>query len=381
MIRWLFKYSAVIFVFNTILLSIPETYIFGGKLFLFLVSVFSFFLILNAREAKKILFNKAFALFLIINSLNFLYFLFIHNDFSNFGAVKYLLARGVQFSIISYSIYYHYDFYKNMFLDYIVYLIFFIMIFGFVLQPDIFSSRYSGIIWNPNAFSSFILIAFGCLLLKNNIKSRFELIMIALFLLFALASGSRGALIAIPLAYFMKYGFSRKNILYGFLAFFIYLIMINLQYETSLNRFDARDLLNDRIIQYKYALASINNEFFYGYGLDKYSYIDKSLVPLNLQSEIIGAHNGYLAILTQYGALLGSIILFLILRNCWHLIYYFYSHDNDIYKRYLFILIYTLIAAFYESLIVGINEFHTILFWFSLAILSYSRNYYEDKSC
>jgi len=254
------------------------------------------------------------------------------------------------------------------------------MVFGFILYPDIFSSRYSGVIWNPNAFSSFVLIAFGTLLLKNKSKSRFDLFMIFVFLLFALASGSRGALIAIPLAYFMRYGFSRINIIYGFLAIFLYLIVANLQYETSLNRFDISDLLNDRIIQYKYALASINNEFFYGYGLDKYSYIDKSLVPLNLQSEIIGAHNGYLAILTQYGVLLGVIILFLILRQCFNLISYFYSKDSDIYKPYLFILIYTLIASFYESLIVGINEFHTILFWFSLAILSYSRKYYENKS-
>ena len=178
----------------------------------------------------------------------------------------------------------------------------------------------------------------------------------------------------------MKYGFSKINIIYSFVALLLYFIVVNLQYETSLNRFDISDLLSDRIIQYKYALASINNEFFYGYGLDKYSYIDKSLVPLNLQSEIIGAHNGYLAILTQYGVLLGGIILFLILRQCFDLILYFYSKENDIYKRYLFILIYTLIASFYESLIVGINEFHTILFWFSLAILSYSRKYYENKS-
>ena len=105
-----------------------------------------------------------------------------------------------------------------------MYLVFLIMIFGFILYPDIFSTRYSGIIWNPNAFSSFVLIAFGTLLLKNKSRSRFDLFMISVFLLFALASGSRGALIAIPLAYFMKYGFSKINIIYSFVALFLYQI-------------------------------------------------------------------------------------------------------------------------------------------------------------
>ena len=42
--------------------SIPWQYLFFRGV--------TIFLILNAREAKKILFNKAFSLFLIINSLN-----------------------------------------------------------------------------------------------------------------------------------------------------------------------------------------------------------------------------------------------------------------------------------------------------------------------
>ena len=42
-------------------------------------------------------------------------------------------------------------------------------------------------------------------------------------------------------------------------------------------------------------------------------------------------------------------------------------------KGIVLIVIYTLIASIYESLLTGINEFHTILFWFSLALLSYSK--------
>ena len=42
-------------------------------------------------------------------------------------------------------------------------------------------------------------------------------------------------------------------------------------------------------------------------------------------------------------------------------------------RIYSFIVLYTLFAAVFESLITGINEFQTILFWFSLTILSYTK--------
>ena len=40
-------------------------------------------------------------------------------------------------------------------------------------------------------------------------------------------------------------------------------------------------------------------------------------------------------------------------------------------------IIFGVIGAIYETLITGINDFHTFLFWFSLAFLSYSK--YRDK--
>ena len=45
-----------------------------------------------------------------------------------------------------------------------------------------------------------------------------------------------------------------------------------------------------------------------GAGLDKYAYINSDLVPHYLKHKIISAHNGYLAILTQYGLIIGSYI-------------------------------------------------------------------------
>ena len=116
-----------------------------------------------------------------------------------------------------------------------------------------------------------------------------------------------------------------------------------------------------------------------GYGLDKYAYINKSLVPVFLKSKIIGAHNGYLALLTQYGIIFGGIIIFLIFQKSYQL-YAYFKDIKETERIYLFIIIYTLIAAIYESLITGINEFQTILFWFALAFLSYSKFNQENAN-
>ena len=62
MIKWLFKYGAVIFLLNSILLSIESTYGIGNKIFLTLMVVFLFALLINPKQIKNILFHKAFLL-------------------------------------------------------------------------------------------------------------------------------------------------------------------------------------------------------------------------------------------------------------------------------------------------------------------------------
>ena len=99
-----------------------------------------------------------------------------------------------------------------------------------------------------------------------------------------------------------------------------------------------------------------------------------SLVPAYVfqTHSIIGAHNGYLAFLTQYGILFGGIVIFIIFKKSFQI--YFYFRNSTEYERiYLFIIIYTFIASLFEVFMTGINDFNTILFWFSLAILSYSK--------
>ena len=371
MIKWLFKYGAVIFIFNSILLSIESTYYIGNQIFLALMGIFLFILFINPKQIKTVLFHKAFLFLLIINLINLLYF-FLFHSFSDYDAIKYLMARGVQFSIVSFSIYYNYEYYKNKFFFHLVYLLFGIVIFGLIINPSLFLGRYSGIIWNPNMLSSLVVIGFSIHLLNYKKRTNFDYFILVTFFILAFATGSRGALVGIIMVLFINYGFTLRNMLYGFLALAFSLVVLSLNLETSINRFAEQSMFNDRIIQFEYAYLSVKERLISGYGLDKYSYIDKSLVPKYLKDKIIGAHNGYLAIITQYGIIFGSVILFLIFRKSF-LSYTYFKNKRSFERVYLFIILYTLIASIYESLMTGINEFHTILFWFSLAILSYSK--------
>lgn len=352
----------------------------GYTIFLGIMILSSFLLLINPRQVKNVLFHKAFGFLVLINFLNLLYFLLFHS-ITDIEALKYLVARGVQFSLISFSIFFHYDYYKKTVFLHLSYAIFFIIIIGFFYSPNIFSGRYSGIIWNPNLFGAYCCLGFGMLFLSGQKNNRFIYLMLFTFFIMSLASGSRAVLVGLTLAFFLRFGFSLRNILYSILLLILFIFIINLQLETSFNRIYTQSLLEDRILQFEYGLKTFFSKFWTGYGLDKYSYINKSLVPEHLQGPIKGAHNGYLALLSQYGIVFGGMILSIIFYKSFSLcISFFMNRRTNL--VFIFLIIFGLIAALYESLITGINMFHTILFWFSLAFLSYS-NYidiYEGKN-
>jgi O-antigen ligase len=223
------------------------------------------------------------------------------------------------------------------------------------------------------------MIAFSIVFLKRKFSPIFRYLSLLILLIVALATGSRGVILALVLLFIFKYGLTLKNVAYSLIALSSYFLILNFQLDTSINRFAAQDLFNDRLLQFKYAYYTIMQHPFSGSGLDKYAYINNDLIPKDLKGFIISAHNGYLALLTQYGFIIGSLVIFIIFRQCYILVNYFKSSIEEE-SVYVFIFIYALFASIYETMLTGINEFHTILFWFSLAYLSFIKNRNELKS-
>jgi len=132
MIKWFFKYGVLFFLLNTILLSVKQTVVIGEFVFLAVMGVFSFLVLINPFQIKNIIFHKSFRFFLILNGLNIFYFILFHN-INDFEAAKYLIARGFQFSLISFSIYHNYEYFKARFFKHLIYSIFGVVVLGFIV--------------------------------------------------------------------------------------------------------------------------------------------------------------------------------------------------------------------------------------------------------
>ena len=369
------KYGFIIFVFNSVLLSVPEMKNIGDFIFFGLMFIFSIYAIVNSSISIQILKSKSFRFLISIILINFFYWIIFH-EFNDLEAIKYLSARYIQFFIISAAILLNYKYFLFRFPKHLAYFVIVLVFIGLVINPDFISNRYLGIFWNENAFASFTCMSFAVFFLQAKKRTNIENFLMIFLIIISVSTGSRSVVVALILCFLLKYGLSVRNSLYSIVFIIFYLFIINLQLSTSFNRFSAVSLFDDRILQFKYAFITFLNKPFFGYGIDKYSYIDMDLVPDLIFGTIISSHNGYLALLVQFGMIFGGAILFIIVRQSFLNIKRFISKQSNN-TFYLFIIIFGLLTSFFETLITGINEFHTILFLFSLAILNFS--YYESS--
>ena len=370
------KYGFIIFVFNSVLLSIPEMKNIGDFIFFGLMFIFSIYAIVNSSILIQIFKSKSFRFLILIILINFFYWIIFH-EFNDLEAFKYLSARSIQFFIISVAILLNYEYFLDRFPKHLSYFVIILVFIGLIISPDFISSRYLGIFWNENAFASFTCMSFAVFFLQVEKRTNLDNFLMILLIIISVSTGSRSVVIALILCFLLRYGLSVRNSLYSIVFMIFYLFIISLQLSTSFNRFSAVSLFDDRILQFKYAFTTLLNKPFFGYGIDKYSYIDMDLVPDLIFGTIISAHNGYLALLVQFGLIFGGAILFIIVSQSFLNIKRFISKQNNN-TFYLFVLIFGLLTSFFETLITGINEFHTILFLFSLAILNFS--YYESSN-
>jgi len=370
------KYGFIIFVFNSVLLSVPEMKNIGDFIFFGSMFIFSIYAIVYSSILIQIFKSKSFHFLISIILINFFYWIIFH-DFNDLEAIKYLSARTIQFFIISVAILLNHKYFLSKFPKHLAYFVIILVFIGLVINPDFISNRYLGIFWNENAFASFTCMSFAVFFLQAKKRTNLDNFFLLFLIFLSLTTGSRSVIIALILCFLLKFGLSIKNSLYSIIFIFIYLFFINLDLSTSFNRVSELSFFEDRVLQIKYAFTTLLNKPFFGYGIDKYSYIDMDLVPELIFGTIISAHNGYLALLVQFGMIFGGAILFIIVRKSFLNIKRFISKKNSNYTYYLFVIIFGLITSFFETLITGINEFHTILFLFSLTILNFS--YYESS--
>ena len=369
----------VVFIFNTILFAVNGIGLVSDILFLTVASVTGFVLVIFSKLIKKVLLNKKYLPFLLFNILNLLYYLFF--EFGDLESLKYLLARLTVFSIISLHISYCSTYFKTKFLKNLYNFILALGVISLMFWPITFSTRYYGIFTNPNALGSIMSMGFAIKLLLFYEGRKKDILELLLFFCLVILSGSRISLFAILVVYIFKFGISLRLIAtIGFSFVFSYFTLDFFGKESGVNRLISQDIFSNRILAFEYAYKTFKSKWLTGYGLANYAYINQDLISAEHEGIDIGAHNGYLALLVQYGLFFASSFFMILFTSLFSIISFVKSNwYNKHIQFFSFILIFTLLNGFVETMITGINDFQTCLFWLSFGYL-YSQAYKWKRS-
>ena len=365
--RWFAQYGGYLFVVNTILYptyfgTLFSEYIFYALMFSGLVLV-----VLNKDIVKSVILHKQFKLFLILNLINLLYYLLF--DINKIDSLNYLSARFLMLTLFSSAIFISSDFFENKFLPFLNKFILLLVAIGFFIEPISFDGRYSGIFLNPNEFSVLLVFSFSYILFY--FQQHFYKAPLLLLIIFLITiSGSRGATLALLIPFILKYKLSRRFFTVLFISTTILIAVIPFLPElNAISRIlDGELIFENRKLEFLYAYETFKNQFLFGNGLYNYAYINPSLIKSVHQNIDIGAHNGYLAIMVQYGIFF-SLPIFVLLFSYTYKIYAFLSNRIAEKKNQfiIFVLLFTYLNAFFETAFTGLNYFITAFFWFSMA--------------
>ena len=274
------KYLAFIFLINNIVFSISGFYDYAESFFLIFMGASLLVVMYSVNILKNVIFDQSFQLFFILNFINLVYYLFI--ELGDFESLKYLSARFVQFSIFSISIYSLKEDFPSKFIKLLKIItigsLFISLLFNF---PN-FESRYMGIFFNPNEFSIIMVIGFALILFTEN-KTTINYLILTLFLLVIVLSGSRSAIVGLSLAiitYVLHYKSRNLNNIIFIVLTMIAFSLLGGQNNAIQRMFDV-DLLVNRRYEYLYAIDTFLQKPIFGHGLKNYAFIDFSLIQFN----------------------------------------------------------------------------------------------------
>lgn len=232
--------------------------------------------------------------------------------------------------------------------------------------------------FNPNDVGLFGLLGLFAIITFNPKwhKDKIDLALVIFFFVIALLSGSKATLLGICVVAFLNYGISLKSIGLASLCLVTIFVVSNLGYSTSIDRLMSKEgTFETRDEVYKNGMHTFMDNMTFGHGLDKYGWSNPKY--FEFPEYALGPHNTYISIGIMYGIIFGSIFLFLlmlfllltrakVLR----------TGDKFVLFSYYFMVL-IMIIGFFETLIVGVNETVTLLFWFSLGVVAYE---YSSKS-
>ena len=370
------KYAVLVFFFLGILVQIRAPFVplvIVKNLFYGFFFFSAFFVFIQLITNPKIFLHPAFRVLLLIWLTYLIYMLLFDRSYNG---LAYVILKGVFFSTIAMSIYYHYDYYINKFPQFIVSTALIVFITGLFFHHHL-GGRYESILGNPNTVGYLSALALGIMILSENFSTK-KLFLMSFLLIMVFVSGSRGALLGVGIALILR-NISLKNILLiSFLVVFALIvnaIAAKYGFMTGLDRvIDTGGGLTSREMTNIYGYKTLMLSPFTGFGLDKYAYISAKVIPFQLKYILVpNPHNSFMGLFIQLGIPLATWVLMLLLYYLLRILLFKPYH-----KVFLFMVLYTFIAGIFESFLFGISGFEGFVFWISIAM--YMMYIYKEKT-
>ena len=371
--KFIAKYGIGLYLFVSLLYKlkfiVPQQ--FTNVLYYFLMG---FGMILFFVHLKILFFRKnkkAFGIFYTILVLNCAYLLVINFDLKG---LLYVLAKFSTANLIAFGLIFNFDFYKNAFIKYFKFVIAGVLLAGYLfglVPADLSGASRLEIGFNANDVGLFGSIGALSVLIFNTkwYKSKIDIFFFLFFILLSLLSGSKAAFLNLVLGAILVYGLKR-NIIFAGVGFLIMLIVASsLGFTTAIYRLGNTNAFDTREDTFEKGLQTINDSFWIGHGLDKYAWTDPKYWAVN--EAPLGPHNGYFSVIIMYGAIFGALFFLLLLLILLKNVRIYLKHTDIFIKFCTIMSLLTFVNAFFESLIVGINEFITVIFWFSVGASRY----------
>jgi hypothetical protein len=368
--KFIIKYSIGLYILVTLMYKlgfiVPMVFtqsIFYGLMGLGVIAMPFYSKVLYSRQSFK-----TFWIFHFITLLNLIYLLLF--NLSNVDSWLYFLTKLSGFNLIMLSLIYNYDFYKEWTTKYFKYIILTVLFLGLIYGSNGVSDVRLSIGFNPNDVGLFGLLGMFSIVALNPRwqTNKIDIALVLLFLIVALLSGSKAALLGVAVVVILNYGISYKSIGLAFVFLLAIYIVGSSGFTTGLDRFASeKSTFETRDEVYRAGLLTFNDALLLGNGLDKYGWSNPKYFP---SPELaLGPHNAYLATGIMYGLIFGSFFLISIGKFVAKARAVLKFNEQYIKFSYYFLLL-VLINGLFETLIVGVNEFITVLFWFFIGVVA-----------
>lgn len=301
----------------------------------------------------------------------------------SFIALQYMVVKFGLLSISMGGIYYYRNYFIDQFPKILKNSLLFTLGLSVLLEPGLLDGAegYHGIFGTRNELGLVAAMAFGLILIEKRF-SKINIVLLIFTILLVLLSTSRAAVVGVMVGFLIA-GFSwRKILALGIVALSSLYIVSDFHIISGLNRLSVESATAGRDQEFFYGLATFQQHPWIGWGLEKYAFIDESVVPLFLLQNqfVLNPHNSYLAMFIQYGAVLATLIFIMLLYFSGKVLL-----NTNVDKNIRFMLLFILVNAIVESYLFSISGLPGFLFWFYLglglmALVDLKREQYKRHS-